>query len=125
MQLMRLSAQCHELFARGVTIHRLGKAPLPERQRLVGAEHQPAGALLRHRERLFARQPRRNRTSIRQTRFFFQRAFVDVGGYRFDRNVRAFQHQPPNHAAGSKHQRLIGKPQRHGRLPHRRAAALG
>ena len=65
MQRMGLAAQRRELRPRAGAIGRLGEAPLAERQRLVGAEHQAAGILRRHRLRLFARQQRRDLAGIR------------------------------------------------------------
>ena len=113
MQRVRLSAQDLELLARGRAIGRLGEPALPERQRLIGAEHQPARLLHRHGQRLLPRQQRRDRAGIGKARVGFDAALVDIGGQHLDRDARALQQRAPARALGGEHKRLIGKPERH------------
>jgi len=55
MELMGVAAELSKLSARGGAVGRLGKAIGVERQRLIGAQNQPAGTQARHRSRLLPR----------------------------------------------------------------------
>ena len=84
-----------------------------ERQRLVGAEHQPARLLRRHGMRLFAGQQQRDIAGIGEAGACLDPALVDIGRQHLDRNARRFQQRSPRRALRGQHQRPIGKPERH------------
>ena len=91
-QFMGLAAQFQKLRARGVAIRRLGKPLAAERQRLVGAEHQPPRHASPKPPSLF-----RARASIATLRgslaaaFLLDPALVDIGRHDFDRQARGLQ----------------------------------
>ena len=111
MEHMHLPAQQLELVPRRGPIDRLGEAALPERQRLVRAEHKPTRR--RHGQRLLPRQQGRNASGIAQTGLGLNRAFVDISGNHLDRDAGTLKQGSTAHALGCQQQRLIGKPECH------------
>ena len=89
---MRGAAQSRELLPRHRTVRRLGKPPLTDRERLVGAEHHAVGMLRRNRPRLLARKQRRDHSGALRAGPRFDAALVDIGGLDLDRDAGGFQH---------------------------------
>ncbi len=112
MQRVGLAAQGQELFVRPGAVGRLGKPPVAQRERLIGAEHHAIGMLGRHRLGLLPRQQRRDHPRILKARSGFDGTLVDVGGLDLDRDAGALQQRAPGRALGGEHQRTRSEPQR-------------
>jgi hypothetical protein len=98
VKLVGLPAQQLELVARGCPVNRLGKSPLTKRERLVGADHDPARQLNGNGTRLFAREQRGHRTGILRRTALLDRTFVDVSWANFDRKSCCPQNRTSNGA---------------------------
>src|SRR3954454_22743687 len=98
VKLVGLPAQQLELLARGCPVNGLGKSPLTKRERLVGADHDPAGQLNGNSTRLFAREQRGHRTGILRRTALLDRTFVDVSWANFDRKSCCPQNRTSNGA---------------------------
>ena len=111
---MAAAAQCEQLCLGGRAVSRLGKAPLAERQNLIGTEDQAARMEPADDGRLFARQQQRDRVGGLRPRLIFKTPFVDIG--RRDRKFHTsrFEQCPPRGAARRHDERIGSKPHRHG-----------
>src|SRR5258708_33828695 len=79
MKLMRSAAQRLKLCARAGAVAGFGKAPLAERQSLVGAQYQPAGKAGGNRLGLLPRQQRGEFACITRRAPLLDRPLVDIG----------------------------------------------
>ena len=106
MQRVRLAAQRPQLLGGAGPVGRLVEALVAERQRLVGAEHQPAGLLRRHRVGLRARQQSAPPPPRRAPASRFQRALVDMRRPDLEAQTGRRQQLAAHVALRGEHQRL-------------------
>ncbi len=93
MEHMHLPTQELELVTRRRAVGGFRESPLPQRQRLVRSQHEPAWRL--HRLCLLARQQCRNRAGIGQTGVCLDATFVDIGGRHVNRDSGTLKQKPP------------------------------
>ena len=95
VQLVGLTGQRPQLLGCLGRVARLAEKTMPQRQRLVRADHKPIGSLTRDRKRLLPCQQARDLTRRRKAGPLLNAAFVEHGRNRFESNPRIGQQQLP------------------------------
>ena len=109
MQFMGAAAQGPQLLGRRGAVRRLAEALAAARQRLIGAQHQPAGNRARHRAGLGARQQTGDRRGVGHPGFGFDRAFVDPCRPDLEAQTDRREQFAAHVAFRREHQRLGGR----------------
>ena len=107
---MGASGERDQLFACASAVLRLGEPTPIQRENLVGAQDHATGQLGGHFAGLLSRERSRNGMGPGVAGLRLDRAFIELGGDRLDRNAGGFQHRAPNRAARSKDERRASKP---------------
>jgi hypothetical protein len=82
-------------------------------ERLIGADHQPVGALPRDREGFFTRQQRGNIAGGDKARVMLDPALIDFGRLDIERYASVAKQGLPRAASRSKNQRKFATPESH------------